>query len=186
MTQVRQSFDCLHLLVNNAGITSPGRLDILDATEEAFDRVMDVNLKGAFHLTQLAANWMIEQRYGDASFSGAVINITSISAEFVSTNRGDYCISWACLSETTKQWAVRLAEFEISVYDIRPGVIRTDMTQGVTEKYDRLIAEGLTIEPRWGTPDDVGKTVAALMRGDIPYSTGNTFYVDGGLRVKQS
>lgn len=183
--QIRQRFGRLHLLVNNAGITSPGRLDLLEATEEAFDCVMAVNLKGAFHLTQLAACWMIDQRQVDIEFAGSIINISSISAEFASTNRGDYCISWACLSETTKQWASRLAEYGIWVYEIRPGIIQTDMTRGVTEKYDKLIAAGLTAEPRWGTPDDVGRAVAVLARGEITYATGNTVYVDGGLNFKQ-
>jgi len=183
--ETRQRFGRLHLLVNNAGITSPGRLDILEATEEAFDRVMDVNLKGAFHLTQLAARWMIDQRKDDPNFIGTIINISSVSGEFASVNRGDYCISWACLSETTKAWAITLAEYGIGVYDVRPGIIRTDMTSGVSEKYDRLIAEGLTTEPRWGTPEDVGRTVAVLARGEITYATGNAFYVDGGLSMMQ-
>ena len=183
--ETRQRFGRLHLLVNNAGITSPGRLDILEATEEAFERVMAVNLKGAFHLTQLAARWMIDQRKDDPKFAGTIINISSISGEFAAVNRGDYCISWACLSGTTKAWAIRLAEYGIGVYDVRPGIIRTDMTSGVSEKYDRLIADGLTAEPRWGTPEDVGRTVAVLAGGKITYATGNAFYVDGGLSMKQ-
>ena len=183
--QIRAHFGRFHLLVNNAGITSPGRLDLLEATEEAFDRVMGVNLQGAFHLTQLAARWMIEQRQQDAQFRGSIINISSVSAEFASSNRGDYCISWACLSGTTKQWAARLAEEGISVYEIRPGIIQTDMTQGVTEKYDKLIAAGLTAERRWGTPEDVANTVAVLARGEITYATGNTICIDGGLNFTQ-
>lgn len=179
--ELRKTYGRLHLLVNNAGITSPGRRDLLDATEEAFDQVMNVNLQGAFHLTQLAARWMIDQRQQDTDFTGRIINISSISAEFASTNRGDYCISWACLSEHTKQWAIRLAEHGISVYEIRPGIIQTDMTKGVTEKYDKLIADGLTAERRWGTPEDVGNAVAVLARGEITYATGNTVCVDGGL-----
>jgi len=183
--QIREHFGRLHLLVNNAGITSPGRLDLLEATEVAFDRVMAVNLQGAFHLTQLAARWMIDQQQLDTEFASSIINISSISAEFASTNRGDYCISWACLSETTKQWAARLADYGIAVYEIRPGIIQTDMTKGVAEKYDKLIAAGLTAERRWGTPADVGKAVAVLARGEFTYATGNTICIDGGLNFKQ-
>ncbi len=180
---VRKHFGQLHLLVNNAGITSPGRPDILEATEEAFDRVMAVNLKGAFFLTQLAAQVMIEQKKKNPQFTGTVVNISSVSAEFASTNRGDYCISWAAVGMATKLWAARLAEHGIGVYEIRPGIIRTDMTAGVTEKYDELIAEGLTVEPRWGTPEDIGRAVAMLARGDLAYGTGNVIKIDGGLSL---
>jgi NAD(P)-dependent dehydrogenase (short-subunit alcohol dehydrogenase family) len=178
-----EHFGRLHLLVNNAGITSPGRLDILDATEEAFDRVLAVNLKGAYFLTQLAARRMISQREQDADFAGTIINISSISAQYASLNRGDYCISWAGIGMATKLWAARLAEYGICVYEVRPGVIRTDMTAGVTEKYDKLIAEGLTVEPRWGTPEDVGRMVAMLAWGDLTYATGNVLMVDGGMTI---
>ena len=183
MQTTREYFDQLHLLVNNAGITSPGRKDILEATEEAFDQVLNVNLKGAFFLTQLAARWMIKQRDQQPDFRGCVINIGSISGEVMSCNRGDYCISWAGLAASTKLWATKLAAYGINVYEIRPGVIRTDMTAGVTEKYDRLIANGLTIEPRWGTPEDVGSVAAVLARGDFTYATGNVIMVDGGLTI---
>jgi len=183
--QVREHFGQLNLLVNNAGITSPGRKDILDATEDTYDRVMAVNLKGAYFLTQLAARWMIEQHQSSDSFRGYVINIGSVSGELVSLNRGDYCMSWAGLSMSTKLWAARLAEHHISVYEIRPGIIRTDMTSGVTEKYDRLIADGLTLQRRWGTPEDVGRVATMMARGDLPYSTGNVVTVDGGLTVER-
>jgi len=183
--QIQQHFSGLHLLVNNAGITSPGRKDILDATEEAYDQVMAVNLKGAFFLTQLVARFMIEQHKKNTGFAGAIINISSISGEIVSVNRGDYCISWAGMWAATKLWAARLAEFGIPVYEVRPGIIRTDMTSGVTEKYDKLIAEGLTVEPRWGTPEDVGRTVAVLARGEMTYVTGNFIMVDGGLTLRR-
>ncbi len=185
LNRIREHFGRLHLLVNNAGITSPGRADILDATEEAFDRVMDVNLKGALFLTQSAARWMIDQRSEDPSFSGYIINISSISGQTSSLNRGDYCISWACLSQVTKVLAARLTQYGIHVYEIRPGIIRTDMTKGVSEKYDRLIANGLTIEPRWGTPDDVGRAVAILTRGELTYAPGAVLTVDGGLTLLQ-
>ncbi len=178
----------IDVLVNNAGITSPGRRDILEATEEAFDRVMAVNLKGAFFLTQLAARQMIEQRKAVPSGTagrGYVINISSISAEFVSTNRGDYCLSKAALAMSTKLWAARLAEFGIDVFEVRPGVIRSDMTAGVVEKYDRLIADGLTLDRRWGEAEDVGRVVAMLVRGDLPYATGQVLKIDGGMTIHQ-
>ena len=183
--QVRGHFGRLHLLVNNAGITSPGRLDILEATEEAFDRVMAVNLKGAFFLSQLVGRWMIEQQADDLEYTGTQINISSISGDIVSLNRGDYCMSWAAMAMMTQLWAARLAEYRVNVYEIRPGIIRTDMTAGVTEKYDRLIEDGLTVERRWGTPDDVGKAVAVLANGDLSYATGNVLYVDGGLHIRR-
>ena len=181
--RVRSEFGRLDVLINNAGITSPGRKDILEAEEESFDRVFGVNLKGPFFLTKLCANWMVEQQKSGTKLTPAIVNISSISAEFVSVNRGDYCLSKAATGMATKLWAARLAEFGIPVYEVQPGVIRSDMTTGVTEKYDRLIAEGLTLEPRWGEPEDVGKAVSALVRGAIPYSTGQVLYVDGGMRI---
>lgn len=181
--RVRQELGGLHVLVNCAGITSPGRKDLLDATEDAFDRVIAVNLKGRFFLTQLAARWMIEQRDQDQAFRGCVLNISSVSGEMVSTNRGDYCLSWAATTMATKLWAVRLAPHGIDVYEIRPGIIATDMTAPVKDKYDRLIADGLTLEPRWGTPEDIGRAAAALCRGDIPYATGQVLTIDGGMMI---
>ena len=181
--RVRKELGALHVLVNCAGITSPGRKDLLDATEEAFDQVMAVNLKGRFFLTQLVARWMIEQRERDKSFRGRAINISSVSGEMVSTNRGDYCLSWAATAMATKLWAVRLAPHVIDVYEIRPGIIETDMTAPVKEKYDQLIADGLTLEPRWGTPEDIGRAAAALCRGDIPYATGQMLTIDGGMMI---
>ncbi len=183
--QIREQLGGLHLLVNNAGITSPGRVDIMDANEEAFDRVMDVNLKGAFFLAQMAARWMIEQRKSDPSFAGFIVNISSISGQTSSLNRGDYCISWACMTQVTRVLAARLAEFDIAVHEIRPGIIRTDMTKGVTEKYDRLIANGLTVEPRWGEPEDIGRAVVLLTRGELTYAPGTVITVDGGLTLLQ-
>lgn len=182
--QVRGEFGRLHALVNNAGITSPGRKDVLEADEETWDRVFDTNLKGPFFLTQLAANWMIEQRSEDKNFGGCIINLTSISSDYVSTNRGDYCLTKAALAMATKLWAARMAEHGVSVYEIRPGIIRSDMTSGVVDKYDRLIAEGLTQQRRWGLPEDVGKAAAMLVRGDLPYSTGQVLRVDGGMTIQ--
>jgi 3-oxoacyl-[acyl-carrier protein] reductase len=181
--QVRDEFGRLDVLINNAGITSPGRKDLLEADEESFDRVVAVNLKGPYFLTQLAANFMIELRDAGVQAEPCVVNMSSISAEFVSTNRGDYCLTKAATGMATKLWATRLAEFDIRVYEIQPGVIRSDMTSGVTEKYDRLIEEGLTLEKRWGEPADIGRAVTALVRGDIPYATGQVLYLDGGMRI---
>jgi NAD(P)-dependent dehydrogenase (short-subunit alcohol dehydrogenase family) len=183
LDSVQQHFGRLDLLVNNAGITSPGRDDVLDATEASFDKVMGVNVKGPYFLTQAAARWMIVQRQADPAFDGCIVNISSVSAELVSTNRGDYCLSRAAMSMATKVWAVRLAEFGIRVYEVRPGVIATDMTAGVKEKYDRLFAEGLALEARWGQPADVGRAVAALARGEFPYATGQVVNIDGGMLI---
>lgn len=181
--QVRNHFGRLDLLVNNAGITSPGRKDILEADLDSFDTVLATNLRGPFFLTQLAARWMIQQRQADPARRLSIVNISSISAEMASTNRGDYCMAKAGLGMATRLWAVRLAEFDIPVYEIRPGIITSDMTTPVKEKYDKLIAEGLTLEPRWGTPSDIGRAVAMLARGDLPYATGQVLTMDGGLTM---
>ena len=180
---IRTRFGRLDLLVNNAGITSIGRKDILEADEEGYDRVMGVNLKGPYFLTQAVANWMIEQKKSVDGFAGCVVFVTSISAILATPNRGDYCMTKAALSMATKLWATRLAEFSIPVYEVRPGIIRSDMTAPVTEKYDKLIKDGLIPDARWGTPEDVGRAVTTLARGDLPYATGHTFTIDGGLTV---
>ena len=173
----------LDVLVNNAGITSPGRKDMLEATEDGLDLVLAVNLKGPFLLTQSLAKHMIEQREIDPEFRARIVNVTSISAVLATTNRSEYCISKAGLSMTTKLWATRLADHGIDVFEVRPGVIRTDMTAPAAEKYDALIADGLTLERRMGTPADVAAVVSALAAGSIPYSTGEVITVDGGLTV---
>jgi 3-oxoacyl-[acyl-carrier protein] reductase len=183
LEQIRSAFGQLNLLVNNAGIAPRVRADILEATEQSFDEIFDVNLKGPYFLTQAVAKWLVEQRQADAAFDGCVVNISSISAEIASINRGDYCMARAGTSMATKLWAVRLAEFGIRVYEIRPGVIATDMTAGVKEKYDRMIADGLTLEPRWGRPEDIGRAVAALARGEFPYATGQVVNIDGGMMI---
>ena len=183
MADTMAAFGRLDVLVNNAGMTSPGRLDILEATEANFDRVMAVNAKGPWFLCQAAARVMIRQREADPAFRGCMINITSMSATVVSTNRGDYCISKAALAMGSLLWAARLAEFGIDCYEIRPGIIATDMTAAVTDKYTKLIAGGLTVERRWGTPDDIGRAAAALARGDLPYATGQVLKIDGGLTM---
>jgi NAD(P)-dependent dehydrogenase (short-subunit alcohol dehydrogenase family) len=182
---VRERFGRLHLLVNNAGIAPKVRADMLEATEESFEELLRVNLQGPYFLTQRCAQWMIEQKRADAAWRGCVINISSVSATLASTNRGDYCISKAGVSMATQLWAARLGEFAIPVYEIRPGLIQTDMTEPVRAKYDKIIAEGLLLERRWGTPADIGKAVAMLARGDLPYATGQVLNLDGGLTLER-
>lgn len=183
MDTIRSHYGRLNVLVNNAGVAPKERKDILEMSEDSYDFVVDTNLKGACFLTQAAANWMIEQRTANPECPAAIINVSSISATVVSVNRGEYCISKAGLSMVTQLFAARLGEFNIPVYEVRPGVTKTDMTSGVTEKYDKLISEGLCVTPRWGYPEDVGKAVAALATGSFPYSTGQVVMVDGGLTI---
>ena len=181
--QIRAKFGRLNVLVNNAGVAPEVRADLLDATEESFDRLISINLRGPYFLTQLVARWMIEQRQADQQFGGVIVNVSSVSATVASVNRGDYCVSKAGVAMATQLWAARLGEFGIQVYEVRPGVIRTDMTSTVTEKYDKLIAEGLTVDRRWGTPEDVGRAVGVLARSELAYATGNVIMVDGGLTL---
>jgi 3-oxoacyl-[acyl-carrier protein] reductase len=185
LDQVRERFGRLNLLVNNAGVSVKDRVDLLDATEESWDRVINANLKGPYFLSQTVANWFIEQKAANPDFRACIINMGSVSTTMASTNRGEYCVAKAGLGMATKVFATRLGEENIPVYEIRPGVTKSDMTSSpeVTAKYDKLIAEGLTITSRWGQPEDVGKAVAALCRGDFPYSTGSVFMVDGGMTV---
>ena len=181
--KIKDHFGRLNVLVNNAGIAPKERRDILEATEESFDDVINTNLKGNYFLTQLAANWMIGQKKSDPHFTASIINVSSISATVASINRGEYCISKAGISMATQLFAVRLGEYDIPVYEVRPGIISTDMTSGVKEKYDRLIEQGLCVTKRWGYPNDVGKAVGALANGHFPYSTGQVIMVDGGLTI---
>jgi 3-oxoacyl-[acyl-carrier protein] reductase len=180
---VGERFGRLDLLVNNAGITSPGRADILEATEESFDTVMGINLRGPYFLTQKAAPLMINSA-PLPGVSKAVINLSSISAYAVSTNRGDYCMTKAGIGMMTKLWAVRLAEFGISVFEIQPGVIESDMTGPVKAKYDALFAQGFAPINRWGQPSDVGKAVLSIVRGFFPYTTGQVLNIDGGFHIR--
>jgi NAD(P)-dependent dehydrogenase (short-subunit alcohol dehydrogenase family) len=182
---IRQRFGKLNVLVNNAGIAPKVRADILEATEESFEQLIRTNLQGPYFLTQAVARWMIEQKKADPAFQGGIINVSSVSAAVASVNRGDYCISKAGVAMATQLWAARLGEFDLPVYEVRPGIIKTDMTAGVTEKYDKLIAAGLNVQARWGQPEDVGKAVAALARGEFPYSTGQVIFVDGGMTVQR-
>jgi len=186
LNQVRSCFGALHVLVNNAGVAPLARTDLLQASEESFERVMRINLQGPYFLTQAAARWLVEQRQADAAFSGCVVNIGSVSAEVASVNRGEYCVSKAGVAMMTQLFASRLGEFGVPVYEVRPGIVHSDMTEGVTAKYDARIAETeLLIQKRWGEPEDVGRAVAMLARGDLPYSTGQVIHVDGGLTVQR-
>ncbi len=173
----------VNLLVNNAGVAPKVRADLLETSEESYDYVVDTNLKGSFFLTQAIARDMVAAKKADPAFQAWIVNITSISATVVSINRGEYCIAKAGFGMLTQLFAVRLGSEGIPVYEVRPGVIKTDMTAGVTEKYDKLIVGGLCVQPRWGFPDDVGRAVAGLARGDFPFSTGQVVMVDGGLTI---
>ncbi len=183
VAEVRRHFGRLNVLVNNAGVAPSERRDILEATEESFERLVKINLQGPYFLTQAVANWMVEQKQAQAGFCGCIINVSSISATVASVNRGDYCITKAGVGMATKLFAARLGEYDIPVYEIRPGIIKTDMTSAVTSKYDKLIGEGLLVQGRWGLPDDVGRAAAMLARGDLAYSTGQVLMVDGGFSV---
>jgi len=181
--EVRNRWGVLNALVNNAGRAPRVRADLLEAGEDSFEELMRTNLQGPYFLTQEVARDMVERRRNDGSFRSTIVFVTSVSAETASVNRGEYCVSKAGLAMTAKLFAVRLAADGIPVYEVRPGVIATDMTAGVKQVYDDRIAGGLIPEQRWGQPNDVGRVVAALVRGDLPYSTGSVIHVDGGLSV---
>ncbi|MCC5790361.1 MAG: 3-ketoacyl-ACP reductase [Opitutales bacterium] len=181
--KIRESFGKLNVLVNNAGVAPKERKDILEASEESFAYVVGTNLQGPYFLSQAVANWMVSQKQADPEWQGCIINVGSISATVASVNRGEYCVAKAGIAMMTSLFAARLGEYQIPVYEIRPGVTKTDMTSGVQEKYDKLIADGLCVTPRWGFPEDVGKAATALARGDFPYSTGQVIMVDGGLTL---
>jgi 3-oxoacyl-[acyl-carrier protein] reductase len=181
----KERFGRCDMLVNNAGAAPLKRMDILQAGEESFDQVMSINLKGPYFLTQLVANWMIEQRKQDPLRPLRIINIGSISAYTSSPSRGEYCISKAGIAMMTRLYADRLAEYDIGVFEISPGIIETDMTRAVKDKYDRLIAEGLTPIRRWGKPGDVAKAVGAIAEGRLDFSTGSVINVDGGFHLRR-
>jgi NAD(P)-dependent dehydrogenase (short-subunit alcohol dehydrogenase family) len=174
----------LDLLVNNAGIAPPTRYNLLEMPPESFDLVMGTNLRAPFFLTQAAARLMIRQLQDKTIPSATIVNVSSVSAYAVSTNRGEYCLSKAGVSMATALYAVELAQYGIRVYEVRPGVIETDMTSTVKKKYDKLIAEGFSPIKRWGKPEDVAKAVASLARGDLPFSTGEVINVDGGYHLR--
>ena len=181
--EVYAQWGTLNVLVNNAGISPRQRLDLLDTTPESFRDLLDTNLEGPFFLTQAIAKRMVASKEADAAFWGTIVFVTSISATVASINRGEYCVSKAGLAMTAALFAVKMAEFGIPVFEVRPGVIATDMTAKVQSKYDQLFNSGMALQPRWGTPDDVGKAVASLVRGDFPYSTGQVIHVDGGMLI---
>ena len=177
-------FGRIDVLVNNAGVAPEKREDILKAAPDSYDRVLSINARGTFFLTQLVARRMIEQAERAADRRSCIIFISSISAYVSSPSRAEYCISKAAVSMIAKLFADRLAEYNINVYEVRPGIIRTDMTAPVKEKYDKLIAEGLVPQGRWGSPEDVARAVNALARGDFTYSTGLVVEVSGGMNIQ--
>jgi 3-oxoacyl-[acyl-carrier protein] reductase len=180
------AFGRLDLFVSNAGVAPESRADILEATEESFDRLVAINLKGPYFLTQLVARRMIEQVRDGTVDNPKIVIVSSISAYTASVNRGDYCVTKAGLGMVAKLYAARLAEYGINVYEVRPGVIETDMTGAVKERYNRLIFEqGLTPIRRWGQPEDVGRAVAAIAQDLLPFSTGQVIDVDGGFHLRR-
>lgn len=183
LAKIKNHYGKLNVLVNNAGVAPKERKDILEASEESFDHVVGTNVKGPYFLSQAAANWMVEQKAANADEFFSIINVGSISATVVSVNRGEYCVSKAGIAMMSQLFAARLGEYGIPVYEIRPGVIKTDMTSGVTGKYDALIEDGLCVTKRWGFPEDIGKAVGSLATGNFPYSTGQVIMIDGGLTM---
>jgi len=180
---VHERHGSVNALINNAGRAPRVRADILDAGEDSFEELIRINLQGPYFLTQAIARQMLARKAADPSFAAAIVFVTSVSAEMASIARGEYCVSKAGLAMATRLFAVRLAPEGIPVYEVRPGIIATDMTAVVKAVYDTRIAEGLVPERRWGQPDDVGRVVAALVRGDAPYATGSVIHVDGGLAL---
>jgi 3-oxoacyl-[acyl-carrier protein] reductase len=183
LSSIVAHFGTLHALVNNAGRAPRVRADLLAATEESFEEVMRTNLQGPYFLTQAVARLLVQQHARENGPARAIVFVTSVSAEMASPHRGEYCVSKAGLTMAAKVFALRLAADRIPVYEVRPGIIATDMTAGVKEIYDQRIAEGLVPDARWGQPDDVGRAVASLLRGDIAYATGTVINVDGGLSI---
>jgi NAD(P)-dependent dehydrogenase (short-subunit alcohol dehydrogenase family) len=180
-----RQFGRLDLLVNNAGMAPRQRQDLLEASEASYDEVMTVNLKGPFFLTQRVARVMIEMLQAGQITCPKIINMGSLSTYTSSVNRAEYCLSKAGLGMMTMLFADRLAEYGINVYEVRPGVVETDMTSAVKDKYERLIGEGLMPIRRWGQPDDVAQAVIALAEGYLPYSTGEVINVDGGFHLRR-
>jgi len=184
LNQALDRFGKIDLLVNNAGVAPEKRLDILEMGPESFDRVLAVNARGTFFLTQSVARQMIKQVMENPAKKPCIIFISSISAYFSSPSRAEYCISKAAVSQAARIFADRLSEYGINVYEVRPGIIKTEMTAPVREKYDRLIAEGLVPQKRWGFPEDVAQAVVALAKGYFGYSTGLVIEVSGGMNIQ--
>jgi NAD(P)-dependent dehydrogenase (short-subunit alcohol dehydrogenase family) len=190
VSQVLSTFGRIDALVNNAGIAPTVRADIVDASEESFARLMEVNLQGPYFLSQAVVRYWLGldgQEKPEPALRGGfkLVFISSISAATASVSRGEYCVSKAGIAMASQLWAARLADSGVQVYEVRPGIMATDMTAGVKEKYDALIAEGLVPQRRWGTPEDVGTAVEALVRGDFPFSTGEVIYTDGGFHISR-
>jgi 3-oxoacyl-[acyl-carrier protein] reductase len=183
VANILERYGRVDFLVNNAGVAPLQRNDILDMTEESYDRVLNINLKGPVFFAQKIAKEMIWLKPQIADYKPVIVFITSISAMLSSTNRTEYCISKAGLSMATRVFADRLAHEEIKVFEVRPGIVQTDMTARLKEKYDKLIGEGLVPQKRWGLPEDIGKAVASLARGDWDFSTGMVFEISGGLNI---
>lgn len=183
--KIKSEFGHLNVLINNAGVAPRARKDFLEIEEDDFDYLLDINLKGVVFLSQYVAKWMIAEKRKDRLFEACIVNISSISATVASINRGEYCISKAGISMLTKLLAVKLSEFDIPVYEVRPGVIATDMTAGVMNKYTKMIDDGLTLEKRLGVPEDIGKIVRSMVTGNIPYATGQVITADGGMGVER-
>jgi 3-oxoacyl-[acyl-carrier protein] reductase len=182
--RIRERFPRIDALVNNAGRAPRLRADLLEASEASFTEVVQTNLSGPYFLTQQVARLLVEQNRTDGESPASIVFVTSVSAVMASVNRGEYCVSKAGLAMAAQLFALRLAEHGIQVYEVRPGIVATDMTAPVKDAYDRRIADGLVPTRRWGTPDDVGRVVEALLRGDLPYATGSVINVDGGLSIR--
>jgi len=180
---IADRYGAVDALVNNAGRAPRVRADLLEASEDSFEELMRINLQGPYFLTQAIARQMVARKAADPSAGGTIVFVTSVSAQMASIMRGEYCVSKAGLAMAATLFAVRLAPVGIPVYEVRPGIIATDMTAVVKDVYDARIADGLVPERRWGQPEDIGRTVAALLRGDVPYATGTVIHVDGGLAL---
>jgi 3-oxoacyl-[acyl-carrier protein] reductase len=178
------AFGTVDCLVNNAGIQVKVRGDILDVTPESFDELLAVNLRGTFFLTQAVAKRMLAEPRAARDPPRSIVTISSANARIVGPNRAEYCFAKTGLAMMNQLFAVRLAAADVACFEIRPGIIRTDMTAPAAERYDRLIAEGISPMRRWGEPEDVGRTVAALAARALPFNTGDAFHVDGGLHIK--
>ncbi|MFT4855147.1 MAG: 3-oxoacyl-[acyl-carrier protein] reductase [Algoriphagus sp.] len=182
---LRDTFGAIDILVNNAGVAPKVRSDVFEISEEDYDYVVDINQKGTFFLTQAIAKWMAEAKQANPERLFTIITVTSVSAVMASIHRASYCMSKAAASIMSTVMAIKMAEFDIPVYEIRPGVIETDMIEAVRESYHKAVKSGFTLEQRMGMPEDIGKVAAALVRGDLPYSTGQIISVDGGMTVQR-
>jgi len=184
--KIKEKFNRIDVLVNNAGVAPKIRKDILETSEESYDRVMSINLKGPYFLTQTISKWMIQlQEELKDTYQPYIINISSINRYTASVNRGEYCLSKSAMNMMTKLFGERLAEYEIFVYEISPGIIDTPMTEKIRDKYDKLIKEGLTPIKRWGKPIDIAKPVVAIVSGFLPFSTGSVIDIDGGFHIRR-